>query len=101
MMVALCYRRRTLPLVWMWIAYKKGHSQTSTQITLLREVKAWLDASVPVVLLGDSEFGRTLLLEELDSCGWQSVLPQSGHNLLWLTRGPRWLSVSPLPLPHI
>src|ERR1700674_1765437 len=28
MMVALCYRRRTLPLVWTWIPHKKGHSQT-------------------------------------------------------------------------
>ncbi len=96
MMVALCYRRRTLPLVWMWIAYKKGHSQTSTQIALLREVKAWLDASVPVVLLGDSEFGRTLLLEELDSWGWQYVLRQSGHNLVWLKGEHGWRSLDSL-----
>ena len=83
MMVALCYRRRTLPLVWTWIPYKKGHSQTSTQLTLLREVKAWLDDSVQVLLLGDSGFGRTLLLEEVDFWGWQYVLRQSGHNLVW------------------
>src|SRR5260221_4373906 len=40
MVVTLCYRRRTLPLVWTWIPYKKGHSHPSTQIALLREVKA-------------------------------------------------------------
>jgi Transposase DDE domain len=96
MMVALCYRRRTLPLVWTWIPYKKGHSQTSTQLTLLREVKAWLDDSVQVLLLGDSEFGRTLLLEELDFWGWQYVLRQSGHNLVWLNTEHDWRSLNSL-----
>jgi len=90
MMVALCYRRRTLPLVWTWIGHKKGHSQTSTQLALLREVKTWVEAAVPVILLGDSEFGRTLLLEELDSWGWQYVLRQSGHNLVWLKAEHDW-----------
>ena len=96
MMVALCYRRRTLPLVWTWIPYKKGHSQTSTQLTLLREVKAWLDDSIQVLLLGDSEFGRTRLLEELDFWGWQYVLRQSGHNLVWLNGEHEWRPLNSL-----
>src|SRR5271165_4967970 len=90
LMVTLCYRRRTLPLVWTWIPHKKGHSQTKTQIALLGEVKAWLDDSAQVVLLGDSEFGHTLLLEELDFWGWQYVLRQSGHNLVWLKGEDGW-----------
>src|SRR5258708_30609600 len=93
MMVALCYRRRTLPLVWTWIPYKKGHSQTSTQLALLREVKAWLDDSVQVTVLGDSEFGRTLLLEELDFWGWQYGLRQSGHNPGWPKGKHNWPSL--------
>lgn len=96
LMVALCYRRRTLPLVWTWIPHKQGHSQTSTQIALLREVKAWLDDSVQVVLLGDSEFGRALLLEELDRWQWQYVLRQSGHNLVWLKGEQDWRSLNSL-----
>jgi hypothetical protein len=88
MIVTLCYRRRTLPLVWTWIPHKKGYSQTTTQLALLREVKAWLPDAVKVVLLGDSEFGRTLLLEELEVWGWQYVLRQSGHNLIWLKGEP-------------
>jgi hypothetical protein len=96
MMVTLCYRRRTLPLVWTWIPYKKGHSQTATQLALLREVKAWLADSVQVVLLGDSEFGRTLLLEALDGWGWQYVLRQSGHNLVWLKGEQAWRSLDSL-----
>jgi len=95
-MVALCYRRRTLPLVWTWIPYKKGHSLTSTQLSLLRELKAWLDDSVQVVLLGDSEFGRTLLLEELDVWGWQYVLRQSGHHLVWLKGDLAWRTLDSL-----
>jgi hypothetical protein len=96
MMVSLCYRRRTLPLVWTWIAYKKGHSQTTTQLALLCEVKAWLSDSVRVVLLGDSEFGRTLLLETLDRGGWQYVLRQSGHNLVWLNGEHDWRALASL-----
>jgi hypothetical protein len=75
MMVSLCYRRRTLPLVWTWIPYKKGHSQTGTRLALLREVKAWLSDTAQVVLLGDSEFGRSLLLETIDGWGWQLARP--------------------------
>lgn len=90
LMVALCYRRRTLPLVWTWLPYKQGHSQTRTQIALLREVKAWLGDTVQVLLLGDSEFGHTLLLEALDVWHWQYVLRQSGHNLVWLKGEHDW-----------
>jgi hypothetical protein len=82
--------------VWTWIAHKKGHSLTSVQLALLREVKAWLPGSVKVVLLGDSEFGRTLLLEELDFWGWQYVLRQSGHNLVWLKGEQAWRALSSL-----
>lgn len=96
LMVTLCYRRRTLPLVWTWIPHKQGHSQTRTQLALLREVKAWLPCTVKVVLLGDSEFGRTLLLEELDVWGWQYVLRQSGHNLVWLKAEHGWRSLDSL-----
>ncbi len=96
MRVALCYRRRTLPLVWTWIPYQKGHSQTKTQIALLRELNVWLDKAVQVVLLGDSEFGHTLLLEELDHWGWQYVLRQSGHNLVWLKNEHDWRSLKSL-----
>ncbi len=96
LMVSLCYRRRTLPLVWTWIGHKKGHSLTRTQIALLREVKAWLDDSLQVVLLGDSEFGRTLLLEELNFWGWHYVLRQSGHNLVWLKDEPGWRTLDSL-----
>jgi len=96
LMVGLCYRRRTLPLVWTWLPYKKGHSPTTTQIALLREVKAWLDDTLQVVLLGDSEFGHTRLLEELDYWQWQYVLRQSGSNLVWLKTEHGWRKLESL-----
>lgn len=96
LMVSLCYRRRSLPLVWTWLPYKRGHSLTCTQITLLQEVQAWLPSHVQVVLLGDCEFGHTLLLEALDHWGWQYVLRQSGHNLVWLKGEHGWRSLSSL-----
>jgi hypothetical protein len=96
LMVALCYRRRTLPLVWTWIAHTKGHCLTSTQLKVLGEVKAWLPDGLKVVLLGDSEFGRTRLLEALDGWGWQYVLRQSGHNLVWLKGEHAWRALDSL-----
>jgi hypothetical protein len=33
--VAVCYRRRALPLAWTWVKGKRGHSSTPKQLALL------------------------------------------------------------------
>jgi hypothetical protein len=81
MMVGLAYGRRCVPIAWTWVPHKKGHSTTAVQLDLLRYVRTLLPDHVQVSLVGDSEFGRSLLLEELDHWGWQYALRQAGDNL--------------------
>lgn len=98
MMVGLAYGRRCLPIAWTWVAHKQGHSTTSLQLTLLRYVQTLLPVGIQVTLVGDSEFGRSLLLEELDHWGWQYALRQAGDNLIWPKGAANWQRFDSLPL---
>jgi hypothetical protein len=89
LMVAVCYQGRTPPIAWTWLPYAKGHSRTSVQRALLSYVRSLLPSrAVKVLLVGDSEFGRPLLIEHLKGWGWQYALRQPGDHLL-LTRTSR------------
>src|SRR5258708_15598239 len=79
-MVSLAYQGRALPLIWTWLPYPKGHTLTATQVELLTTLRDWLPAEAHVAFVGDSEFGRCCLQEELNYCGWAYVLRQSSHN---------------------
>lgn len=78
LMVAIAFRRRTLPLAWTWVRGSRGHSTASKQVVLLRYVYDLIPASSMVSLVGDNEFGSTSLMRQLDQWGWQYVLRQSG-----------------------
>ncbi len=82
LMVGVAYRRRVLPLAWTWVRYRKGMSTTHTQISLLAYVHRLLPSGVSVSLVGDSEFGNTLLIEHLQQWGWDYALRQPGHFLV-------------------
>lgn len=104
LMVAIAYRGRALPLVWTWVGYRKGHSTTTKQLALLAYVRDLLPGHLKVSLVGDCEFGRPLLLEYLDSWGWDYALRQPGDHLVMTKDLPRWrrldsiLAVVNLPL---
>jgi hypothetical protein len=91
LMVSLAYGRRSLPIAWRWIPYKRGHSTTQQQLALLRVVKGLVPVGVQASLVGDCEFGRPLLLEELDHWGWQYALRQPGDHLIWPSSASDWL----------
>lgn len=82
LMVAVAYHGRSLPIAWTWIPHTRGHSTQAQQLALLRYVKGLMPAGVPVSLVGDTEFGHTLVIEELTVWQWQYALRQSGHNLV-------------------
>ncbi len=82
-MVSVAYRGRALPLIRTWLDYPKGHSLTATQVDLLAAVRAWLPEGAEVALVGDSEYGRCWLQEELNFWGWQYALRQSTRNRVW------------------
>ena len=94
LMVAVAYHGRAVPLAWTWVPRARGHSSQSVQLALLSYIRARLPPSVSVSLVGDTEFGHSLVLDYLEHWGWQYVLRQSGHNQLWTAIG--WQSLSDL-----
>ena len=82
-MVSLAYQGRALPLIWTWLPYPKGHSLTATQVELLATLRTWMPPEAQVAFVGDTEFGRCWLLEELNFWGWHYALRQSRQNQVW------------------
>jgi hypothetical protein len=85
-MVAIAYRRRSLPLAWTWINHPRGHSTGAKQIALLSYLQTLIPAGVTVSLVGDSEFGGKRLMRKLDEWGWEYVLRQRGKLRFMLFR---------------
>lgn len=83
LMVGLCYRRRAIPLTWTWVKGQRGHSSACKQLALLAYVRSLMPAEATVLVVGDSEFGATQLLKQLDRWGWYYVLRQQPN---WLVK---------------
>ena len=98
LMVSLACQGRALPLIWTWLDYPKGHSLTATQVELLTVLRTWLPEGASVALVGDTEFGRCWLLEELKYWGWQFALRQSSHNNVWRKQDNGFLRLDQIPL---
>lgn len=90
LMVAVAYRRRSLPIAWTWLRGTRGHSLATTQCALLAHVQSLLPAGARVLLLGDSEFGSVELMRHLDQWGWDYVLRQKGRTLLSAPKNELW-----------
>ena len=97
-MVSLAYQGRALPLIWTWLPYPKGHSLTVTQVEVLSKLREWLPADAQVAFVGDSEFGRCWLQEELNYWGWSYVLRQSSQNCVWRKQDSGFLSLDQIAL---
>lgn len=97
LMVTLAYRRRSLPLAWVWVRGKKGHSGGSTQCALLRYVHTLVPPAAAVVVVGDSEF--TPLHALLEEWGWCYALRQKGSHLLRLSEKHPWQRCDSLVQP--
>jgi hypothetical protein len=95
-MVSIAYRRRSLPLIWMWERGTRGHSTSRLQIALLQVVKEWLPSTVRVSVVGDCEFGRCSLIAYLCLEGWDYALRQIGSQVLWWQGNGRWQRVDSL-----
>lgn len=83
LMVAVCYRRRALPLAWTWVKASRGHSSSHKQLALLAYVHSLLPAEARVLVVGDSEFGANEVLQQLDTWQWGYVLRQQPN---WLVQ---------------
>jgi hypothetical protein len=97
-MVSLAYQHRALPVVWTWLDYAKGHSLTATQVQLLSNVRDWLPAEANVAFVGDCEFGRCWLQEELTFWGWTYALRQSRQNRVWRNQDHGFINLDQIAL---
>lgn len=90
LMVSLAYRCRAVPLAWTWIKYVRGHSSAKQQISLFKYVGSLIPKGAPVFVVGDSEFGSILVLQQLEQWHWFYVLRQKGNTGLWLNEHTDW-----------
>jgi hypothetical protein len=97
-MVSVAYQRRSLPIAWTWGLGSRGHSSTATQVKLLAYVQRLLPSGAGVSLVGDCEFGTSLLIENLTFWRWDYALRQPGDNLVMLRGTGIWQRIDQLPL---
>ena len=83
LMVSLAYRHRAIPIAWTWVKQVRGHSSGRQQVALLKYVKGLLPKKSAVFLVGDSEFGSILVLQQLDQWHWFYALRQKASTCVW------------------
>lgn len=62
----LAYRKRAIPIAWMWGKQAKGYSSAIKQLALLAYVHSLMPVGVAVSLTGECEFGSIAVLCKLD-----------------------------------
>ena len=90
LMVSLAYRRRAVPIGWTWVKHVRGHSSGKQQIQLLKYVRSLLPKKTPVFVVGDSEFGSILVLQQLKQWYWFYVLREKGSTTIWVDEPTGW-----------
>ena len=90
LIIAVAYRRRAIPIAWTWVKMPKGHSSAFKQLALLAYVRGLIPPDIPVVLVGDSEFGAVEVMRQLDAWSWQYVLRQKASHLVKLHGQGAW-----------
>ena len=90
LIISLAFRRRAIPLAWTWVKSPKGHSSASKQLALLAYVRRLLPVGIPVLLVGDNEFGAVAVLKQLDAWGWRYVLRQKANHQVQLQGQTSW-----------
>ncbi len=90
LMVAVAYRRRSLPIACTWAKGTRGHSLATTQSALFAYIRTLLPEGASVLVVGDSEFGSVELMRHLDQWGWDYVLRQKGRTCLSVQASEVW-----------
>jgi len=90
LMIGVAYHRRTLPLIWDWVAYPRGHCTADFQIALLKRLKALIPDEVHVTFVGDNEFGTVKVIRLLSQWQWDYSLRQKGRTLYQQAHETDW-----------
>ena len=80
LMVAIAFRRRSIPLAWTWVRKSRGHSSAAKQGALLAYVRRLIPAHTPVLLVGDNEFGSVEVIRQAEAWEWWYVLRQKANH---------------------
>lgn len=75
LMVAVIYKQRAIPLVWLVYKGKKGHTTAQRHIEVLELVTPLLPEAAQVILLGDAEYDTVDMLS-------------------WVTKETNWIVVA-------
>jgi hypothetical protein len=90
LMIAVAFQRRTIPIAWTWVPCRRGHSSAYKQLALLSYVRGLVPAGVPVLLVGDSEFGAVAVMRQMNKWHWYYVVRQKATHqvkLRWRKHG--------------
>lgn len=90
LMVAVAYRKRTIPIAWTWVRHWCGPSSAHKQLALLGYVRQLIPPNAAVCVVGDSEFGAIAVLKQLDRWQWQYVLRQKSDTLVYFAEQYAW-----------
>lgn len=80
LMMAVIYKKRSLPIGWIVIRGKKGHLPENLHIDLIKQVEQMIPKNTPVVVLGDGEFDGVHFQETVAGFGWKYVC-RTGPNI--------------------
>ena len=78
LVVGIAYAGQVLPLGFRVVKGKKGHTDPELQNELLAEIRPYLPAGRPVVLVADSEFSAVELLQPVTQWGWKYIVRVRG-----------------------
>jgi len=90
LMIAIAYRRQALPIAWTCVRCAKGHSSANKQLALLAYVRKLIPKDVPILLVGDSEFGAVPVIRRLGKWNWDYVLRQKSNHQAKLASSNIW-----------
>ena len=90
LMVCLAYHQRAIPIAWTWVKHVKGHCGARKLLALLAYVHKLLPKGAGVFLVGDSEFGPSEVLRQLDQWRWFYGLRQTANRKVWLSQAQGW-----------
>lgn len=79
-LVAVAYRRRALPLAWVWVPWPRGGTPTAHALQGLARVQHLVPATTRVILTGDAGFGSVGLIRFAKAHGWDYVLREASSH---------------------
>lgn len=96
LMIAIAYRRRSIPLIWE-VRRRKGVHDAEMVCALLEALRPWLPDDTQIVLIGDGEFHSVDIMTYATALGWHYRLRLHSDTQIQLPDG-RWVALQDVGL---